>query len=151
MRYREAVGRVVAGAMEEGANSRFEFEQHDGWRLKYFAGQPGNYVGVTKHKGKTKTTYYARASVTKRKGDKRRQSLLVLLVQRLLLPSPSRRRRAIRAARPRQRARESPAHVRCLPLATCLDFLSDAWLLVLSCARSQINPRPARHRPDQRR
>ena len=73
MRYREAVGRVAAGAMEEGANSRFEFEQHDGWRLKYFAGQPGNYVGVTKHKGKPKTTYYARASVTKRKGDKRRQ------------------------------------------------------------------------------
>ena len=59
--------------MEEEGDSLFEFEQHNDLRLKYWAGQPGNYVGVTKRKGETKTSYYARASVTKHKGDTRRQ------------------------------------------------------------------------------
>ena len=62
--------------MEEENDARFDFEERDGLRLKYYAGQPGKYVGVTKHKGKTKTTYYARACVTKHKGDKRRQYAL---------------------------------------------------------------------------
>ena len=53
--------------------SRFEFEERDGRRLKLVAGQAGKYVGVTERKGKFKTSFYARACVTKRKGDKRRQ------------------------------------------------------------------------------
>ena len=58
---------------EEGVDARFEFEERDGRRLKYYAGEPGNYVGVTEYKGKRGTTYHARASITKRKGDARRQ------------------------------------------------------------------------------
>ena len=40
-----------------------------------FAGEPGNYVGegVTEYKGKHKTSFYARASITKLKGDAWRQ------------------------------------------------------------------------------
>ena len=37
-------------------DARYEFEERDGWRLKYFAGQPGKYVGVTKHTGVHKTS-----------------------------------------------------------------------------------------------
>ena len=59
--------------MEEACDARFEYEVRDGRRLKFFAGQPGNYVGVTERKGKRKTSFYARACVTKRKGDTRRQ------------------------------------------------------------------------------
>ena len=59
--------------MTEQQDSRFEFEERDGRRLKLFAGQAGKYVGVTERKGKFKTSFYARACVTKRKGDKRRQ------------------------------------------------------------------------------
>ena len=59
--------------MEEACDARFEYEVRDGRRLKFYAGQPGNYVGVTERKGKRKTSFYARACVTKRKGDRRRQ------------------------------------------------------------------------------
>ena len=59
--------------MEEEEDARYEFEERDGRRLKFFAGEPGNYVGVTAHKGKRRTSYYARASITKNKGDERRQ------------------------------------------------------------------------------
>jgi hypothetical protein len=59
--------------MTEQQDPRFEFEERDGRRLKLFAGQTGKYVGVTERKGKFKTSFYARACVTKRKGDKRRQ------------------------------------------------------------------------------
>lgn len=50
---------------------RYEFEERDGLRLKYLAGEPGKYVGVKERKGKRKQdlVYDARASVTKRKGD----------------------------------------------------------------------------------
>ena len=56
---------------EEAA--RYEFEERDGRRLKFFAGKPGKYVGVTEYKGKRGASYYARASITKHKGDARRQ------------------------------------------------------------------------------
>ena len=59
--------------MAEVEDTRYEFEERDGRRVKFFAGQPGNYVGVTERKGKLKTSFYARACVTKHKGDKRRQ------------------------------------------------------------------------------
>ena len=58
---------------EEEKDSRYEFEERDGRRLKFFVGEPGNYVGVTKYEGKRGTPYYARASITKNKGDARRQ------------------------------------------------------------------------------
>ena len=51
--------------MAEEEGPRIEFEERDGRRrLKFVAGQPGKYV---------KTSFYARACITKRKGDKRRQ------------------------------------------------------------------------------
>ena len=59
--------------MAEEEGPRIEFEERDGRRLKFVAGQPGKYVGVTERKGKMKTSFYARACITKRKGDKRRQ------------------------------------------------------------------------------
>jgi hypothetical protein len=59
--------------MAEEEGPRIEFEERDGRRLKFVAGHPGKYVGVTERKGKMKTSFYARACVTKRKGDKRRQ------------------------------------------------------------------------------
>ena len=47
---------------------------HDCLELRYHTGQPGNYVGVKKQVGKRKTSYQqARMSITKRKGDMRRQ------------------------------------------------------------------------------
>ena len=46
--------------MEEEEDARFEFEERDGRRLKFFAGEPGNYVGVTEYKGKRRTSYYER-------------------------------------------------------------------------------------------
>ena len=58
---------------EEEGDARFAFEERDGRRLKFLAGEPGNYVGVTEYKGKRRTSYYARASITKNKGDARRQ------------------------------------------------------------------------------
>ena len=58
---------------DEAVDTRYEFEERNGRRLRYFAGKPGNYVGVTEYKGKHKTSFYARASITKRKGDARRQ------------------------------------------------------------------------------
>ena len=61
---------------EQEGDARFQYEVHDGRRLRFFAGKPGKYVGVTEYKGKNKTTFYARASVTKRKGDRRRQYAL---------------------------------------------------------------------------
>ena len=67
---------AAAGAwsMERGGgDARYEFEERDGRRLKYHKGRPGNYVGVTKNKGKFKTSYQARACMTKHKGDRRRQ------------------------------------------------------------------------------
>ena len=54
-------------------DARYEFEQCDGRRLRFYAGQPGKYVGVTERKGKFKNSFYACACVTKHKGDKRRQ------------------------------------------------------------------------------
>ena len=35
-------------------DTRFEFEERDGLQLKYYAGEPGNYVGVTERTGKRK-------------------------------------------------------------------------------------------------
>jgi hypothetical protein len=58
---------------DEAVDTRYEFEERNGRRLRYFAGELGNYVGVTEYKGKHKTSFYARASITKRKGDARRQ------------------------------------------------------------------------------
>jgi hypothetical protein len=58
---------------DEAKDARYEFEERHGRRLKFFAGEPGNYVGVTEYKGKHTTTYYARASITKQKGNARRQ------------------------------------------------------------------------------
>ena len=58
---------------DEAVDTRYEFEEHNGRRLKFFACEPGNYVGVTEYKGKHKTSFNARASITKRKGDARRQ------------------------------------------------------------------------------
>ena len=107
----------------EGGDARYEFEERDGRRLKYHKGQPGNYVGVTEKKGKTKTSYQARACITKHKGDKRSDNILwALLAQRLLLLLPLRMQKAIRLARSHLRARESPAHVRFLMLATCIEI-----------------------------
>ena len=59
--------------MEEEEGGDFEIEERDGEELRYHKGQPGNYVGVTKRVGKRKTSYQARVSITKHKGDKRRQ------------------------------------------------------------------------------
>ena len=60
------IGRDTAGAMEEEHEgyARFQYEVRDGRRLKFFAGQPGNYVGVTQRKGKFKNSFYARTCVT---------------------------------------------------------------------------------------
>ena len=59
---------------EETQDLRYAFEEHDGHRIKYFAGQPGKYVGVTKKTRKSgKVVYEARACVTKHKGNGRRQ------------------------------------------------------------------------------
>ena len=57
--------------MEEEEEARYAFEERNGRRLKFFAGEPGNYVGVTEYKGKKGTSYYARACITKHKGDAR--------------------------------------------------------------------------------
>lgn len=54
---------------QEGAH---EIEERNGRSLKYHKGRPGDYVGVTKRVGKRKTSYIARLSHTKRKGDERR-------------------------------------------------------------------------------
>ena len=46
----------------------------NGLELRYHKDKPGDYVGVTKRVGKRgKTSYQARVSITKSKGDKRRQ------------------------------------------------------------------------------
>ena len=55
---------------------RFEADaivRRDGLELRYHIGEPGNWVGVKKHKGVRKTSYQARISITKRKGNARRQ------------------------------------------------------------------------------
>ena len=58
----------------ETQDPRFAFEERDGHRIKYFAGQTGKYVGVTKKTRKSgKVVYEARACVTKHKGNGRRQ------------------------------------------------------------------------------
>jgi hypothetical protein len=44
---------------EQEDDARFQYEVRDGRRLKFFAGQPGNYVGVTERKGKLKKSFYA--------------------------------------------------------------------------------------------
>ena len=59
--------------MEEDEDGKFEIEVRDGWELRYHKGKAGNYVGVTKRVGKLKMSYPARMSITKYKGDKRRQ------------------------------------------------------------------------------
>jgi len=53
---------------EEEEDARYEFEERDGRRLKFFAGEPGNYVGVTEYKFKRGTLYYARASTHQAQG-----------------------------------------------------------------------------------
>ena len=58
---------------EEEQEGEYEVEVRDGLELRYHTGKPGNYVGVTNRVGKRNTTYQARISTTKRKGDKRRQ------------------------------------------------------------------------------
>ena len=59
---------------EEMDNVRYAFEERDGHRMKYYAGKPGKYVGVTKKTRKSgNVVYEARACVTKHKGNSRRQ------------------------------------------------------------------------------
>ena len=58
---------------EEQQHSNYEIEMRDGLELRYHIGEPGNWVGVKKHKGVRKTSYQARISITKRKGNARRQ------------------------------------------------------------------------------
>ena len=49
-------------AEEETEDPRYAFEECDGHRIKYYAGQPGKYVGVTKKMRKSgKVVYEARA------------------------------------------------------------------------------------------
>ena len=61
-------------AEEETEDPRYAFEECDGHRIKYYAGQPGKYVGVTKKTRKSgKVVFEARACVTKYKGNGRRQ------------------------------------------------------------------------------
>ena len=67
--------------MEEEAEpegARYKFEERNDRQLRYFAGQPGNYVGlgVTSYEGTHKTSYYAHASITKRGGDARQQDAI---------------------------------------------------------------------------
>jgi hypothetical protein len=58
----------------EDEDGNFEIEVRDGSELRYHKDQPGNYVGVTERVGKSgKKSYQARLSITKHKGDKRRQ------------------------------------------------------------------------------
>ena len=99
----------------EGAH---EIEERNGWSLKYHKGRPGGYVGVTKRVGKRKTSYIARLSHTKRKGDERR------LYRQWRPQSRLRRPRPMSAVRSLLRATESPAHVRtplpAFPLPFCL-------------------------------
>ena len=58
----------------EDEDGNFEIEVRDGSELRYHKDQPGNYVGVTEQVGKRgKKSYQARLSITKHKGDKRRQ------------------------------------------------------------------------------
>ena len=58
----------------EDKDGNFEIEVRDGSELRYHKDQPGNYVGVTERVGKRgKISYQARLSITKHKGDKRRQ------------------------------------------------------------------------------
>ena len=52
---------------EEQQHSNYEIEMRDGLELRYHIGEPGNWVGVKKHKGLQKTSYQARISITKRK------------------------------------------------------------------------------------
>ena len=59
--------------MEDEEDGTYEIEMRDGLELRYHTGQPGKYVGVTKRVGKRKISYQARVSITKRKGDVRRQ------------------------------------------------------------------------------
>ena len=58
---------------EEQQHGNYEIEMRDGLKLRYHAGEPGNWVGVKKRVGKRKTSYQARICITKRKGDSRRQ------------------------------------------------------------------------------
>ena len=58
---------------EEEQEGEYEIEVRDGLELRYHTGKPGNWVGVTERVGKRKTTYQARISITKHKGNNRRQ------------------------------------------------------------------------------
>ena len=141
---------------EEEEDARYEFEERDGRRLKFFAGEPGNYVGVTEYKGKRRTSYYARASITKNKGDARRQYHIkpanggVRLSRRWPRQLPLRMLRLIHSARPRLRANASPAHVCCPPAPLVLIcFVSDTPLRLLlharqpnRCSAGSASPRP---------
>ena len=51
----------------------YEIKMCDGLELRYHTGEPGNWVGVKKHKGVRKTSYQACISITKHKGNIRRQ------------------------------------------------------------------------------
>ena len=135
---------------EEEEDARFEFEERDGRRLRFFAGEPGNYVGVTEYKGKRATSYYARASITKNKGDARRQ-------YHIKPPNGSSFKSAVAAATAIADAEANPLgppspegerKPPAPPVLIC--FVSDTPLRLLLHARSQIDARPARRPPDQR-
>ena len=116
--------------MTEQHDSRFEFEERDGRRLKLFAGQAGKYVGVTERKGKFKTSFYARACVTKRKGDKRRQyAINGCFASAVAAAIAIADAEALQLAQTLLRATGSLAHVRCLPPATCPEFHTSDTLL----------------------
>ena len=109
--------------MAEEEGPRIEFEERDGRRLKFVAGHPGKYVGVTERKGKMKTSFYARACVTKRKGDKRRQYAIngcFTSAVAAAIAIADAEASPIGPASP-EGDRKPLAHVRCLPRATCPD------------------------------
>ena len=58
---------------EEDEDESYEIDYRNGLELRYHFGEPGNYIGVKKRKGVRKTTYQAHISITKRKGNTRRQ------------------------------------------------------------------------------
>ena len=58
---------------EEDECESYEIDYRLGLELRYHKGEPGKWVGVKERIGKKKKTYQARISITKRKGNTRRQ------------------------------------------------------------------------------
>ena len=121
----------------EDEDGNFEIEVRDGCELRYHKGQLGNYVGVTERVGKGgKKSYQARLSITKHKGDKRRQYPLGTFKSAVKAAiAIAEATGSIHTARPPLRAKGSLAHV-CSPQpATCLDlFYYDACFSLVALA-----------------